>query len=246
MLIRLEEASRRYQVGDAEVPAVRGVSLAIERGEYLALMGPSGSGKSTLLHLLGCLERPSSGRYWFDGEPVEDLSDDALSDLRGRRIGFVFQSFFLLPELDVVENVEVPLFYQGVMRAERRDRAAEILARLGLGARLRHRPNELSGGERQRAAIARALVTDPDLLLADEPTGSLDSRTGDEILELLEARNDAGTTLVVVTHDAEKGRRARRLLQMRDGCLVGDARENVHPIAAHAAAERLVRGLARA
>jgi putative ABC transport system ATP-binding protein len=221
VLLRLEGASRRYRVGDSEVPAVCEVSLAVERGDYVALMGPSGSGKSTLLHLLGCLERPSSGRYWFDAEPVEGLSDEALSELRGRRIGFVFQSFFLLPELDVVENVEVPLFYQGVPRAERRARAAGILAELGLGARLRHRPNELSGGERQRAAIARALVTDPDLLLADEPTGSLDSRTGDEILELLEERNAAGTTLVLVTHDAAKGRRARRLLQMRDGRLVG-------------------------
>jgi putative ABC transport system ATP-binding protein len=246
MLIRLEVASRRYRVGDSEVPAVREVSLCIERGEYAALMGPSGSGKSTLMHLLGCLERPSCGRYWFDGEPVEGRSDEELSDLRSRRIGFVFQSFFLLPELDVVENVEVPLVYQGATRSERRERAAAILGQVGLGSRLRHRPNELSGGERQRAAIARALVTAPDLLLADEPTGSLDSRTGDEILDLLEQRNAAGTTLVVVTHDAAKAGRARRLLQMRDGSLVGDTRERANPMPRRAAGDRLVPGAARA
>jgi putative ABC transport system ATP-binding protein len=223
MLIRLEVASRRYRVGDSEVPAVREVSLCIERGEYAALMGPSGSGKSTLMHLLGCLERPSCGRYWFDGEPVEGRSDEELSDLRSRRIGFVFQSFFLLPELDVVENVEVPLVYQGATRSERRERAAAILGQVGLGSRLRHRPNELSGGERQRAAIARALVTAPDLLLADEPTGSLDEDMADEVLGVIRDIWACGTTVLLATHQGRLAAQLRRrTLRLEGGRLVKD------------------------
>jgi len=216
-LIRLENVSRRYPMGRAELHALRGVSLSVERGEYLAVIGASGSGKSTLMHIAGCLDRPSSGRCWIDGNPVEDLSDEELSRLRNRMMGFVFQSFFLIPQLSVQENVEVPLVYAGVDRERRSEVAREVLARVGLAGRLEHRPNELSGGECQRVAIARALVTSPDLLLADEPTGNLDRRTGEEITAILEGLHAEGVTVVVVTHDVTKARRAQRVIQMQDG-----------------------------
>jgi putative ABC transport system ATP-binding protein len=215
--IRLQDVHKSYPMGDGVLRALRGVTLSIERGEYVVFMGPSGSGKSTLLHLAGCLDRPSSGACWLDGERVEDLPDAALSGLRNRKIGFVFQSFHLISQLDVVENVEVPLYYAGVEPRERRELAAQALDAVGLATRLAHRPNQLSGGERQRVAIARALVVRPEIILADEPTGNLDSRTGDEVMELLEKQNARGVTLVVVTHDPEKARRARRVVQMRDG-----------------------------
>ena len=217
MQIRLQDVRKSYPMGDGVLRALRGVTLSIERGEYVVFMGPSGSGKSTLLHLAGCLDRPSSGACWLDGERVEDLPDAALSGLRNRKIGFVFQSFHLISQLDVVENVEVPLYYAGVEPRERRELAAQALDAVGLATRLAHRPNQLSGGERQRVAIARALVVRPKIILADEPTGNLDSRTGDEVMELLEKQNARGVTLVVVTHDPEKARRARRVVQMRDG-----------------------------
>ena len=216
-LIRLEDVHRSYPMGHGEVRALRGVSLRVERGEYVALMGPSGSGKSTLLQLIGCLDRPSRGRYRLDGTAVDDLGDEALSRLRNRKIGFVFQAFFLIPQLSVAENVELPLVYQGVERPQREARAAQVLASVGLGERRSHRPRELSGGECQRVAIARALVTRPDLLLADEPTGNLDRRTGEEITGILEQLHAEGVTVVVVTHDVTKARRAQRVIQMQDG-----------------------------
>jgi putative ABC transport system ATP-binding protein len=189
----------------------------MERGEYVAVMGPSGSGKSTLLQLIGCLDRPTRGRYVLDGTPVADLDDEELSRLRSRKIGFVFQAFHLIPQLDVAENVELPLIYQGVDAALRAERSADVLARVGLAERSRHRPRELSGGECQRVAIARALVADPDLLLADEPTGNLDSTTGEEIMDLIDGLNEKGVSVVLVTHDLAKARRARRVVLMRDG-----------------------------
>ena len=216
-LVRLEDVSRRYPMGRDELHALRGVNFAVERGEYVAVVGASGSGKSTLMHIAGCLDRPSSGRCWIEGTPVEDLSDEELSRLRNRRMGFVFQSFFLIAQLTVQENVEVPLVYAGVEREERSRLAREMLGRVGLAGRLGHRPNELSGGECQRVAIARALVTRPDLLLADQPTGNLDRRTGEEITGILEALHAEGVTVVLVTHDIAKARRAQRVVQMQDG-----------------------------
>jgi putative ABC transport system ATP-binding protein len=218
-LLELEDVARSYPMGRGEVHALRGVSLRAGRGDYLALMGPSGSGKSTLLHLLGCLDRPTRGRYRIDGTDVADLDDEALSRLRNRKIGFVFQAFFLIPELNVAENVELPLVYQGLPRAEREARAARALAGVGLSARREHKPRELSGGECQRVAIARALVTEPDLLLADEPTGNLDSRTGEEIMDVLDELNANGVTVVLVTHDAGKARRAQRVIRIQDGVI---------------------------
>ncbi len=216
-LIRLEDVHRTYPMGRTQLHALRGVSLSIGRGEYVAVIGTSGSGKSTLMHIAGCLDRPSSGRCWIDGTRVEQLPDDELSQLRNRKMGFVFQSFFLIPQLSVQENVEVPLVYAGVERDERIRLAQAMLGRVGLGGRLDHRPNELSGGECQRVAIARALVARPDILLADEPTGNLDRRTGEEITGILEELHAEGVTVVVVTHDVAKARRAERVIQMQDG-----------------------------
>jgi putative ABC transport system ATP-binding protein len=200
-----------------DVHALRGVDLRIERGEFVSIMGPSGSGKTTLLEILGCLSRPSAGRFLFAGRDVERVDPDGLARLRGEEIGFVFQSFNLLPRLSALENAELPLSYRGVPRRERRRRGLEALERVGLGPRAQHAPNELSGGERQRVAIARALVNRPSLLLADEPTGNLDSTTGEEILALLQGLHAEGTTLLIVTHDAGIGHRAGRRLGIRDG-----------------------------
>jgi putative ABC transport system ATP-binding protein len=216
-LLRLEEVHKSYPMGGSELRALRGVSVRVERGEYLAVIGASGSGKSTLMHIAGCLDRPSSGRCWLDGTAVEELSDDALSRLRNRKIGFVFQAFHLIPQLSVQENVEVPLVYAGVPRERRSELARQMLERVGLGRRRAHRPSELSGGECQRVAIARALVGRPELLLADEPTGNLDRRTGEEITGILEELHAEGVTVVVVTHDVGKARRAGRVIQMQDG-----------------------------
>jgi len=216
-LVQLEDVHRTYAMGGAELHALRGVSLSVERGEYLAVIGASGSGKSTLMHIAGCLDRPSSGRCRIDGTWVEELPDEELSRLRNRKMGFVFQSFFLIAQLSVQENVEVPLVYAGVERERRSELARKMLGRVGLAHRLQHRPNELSGGECQRVAIARALVTQPDLLLADEPTGNLDRRTGEEITGILEELHAEGVTVVVVTHDVTKARRAQRVIQMQDG-----------------------------
>ncbi len=217
MQIQVEDVHRSYPMGEARLPALRGVSLSIERGEHVALMGPSGSGKSTLMHLIGCLDRPTAGGYRLEGRAVEKLSDEELSALRNRTIGFVFQAFYLIPELSVLENVEVPLIYRGVGAAERTARAARALEAVGLAGRSAHRPAQLSGGERQRAAVARAIVGEPSILLADEPTGNLDSQTGASIAELLETLHAGGTTLLVVTHDAALAGRADRVLRLRDG-----------------------------
>ena len=216
-LVALRDVERVYPRGASRVVALAGVSLEIRRGEKLAIMGPSGSGKTTLLSILGCLDRPSSGTHFFDGESVASLDDDALSRLRNRSVGFVFQAFHLIPQLTVAENVETPLLYAGVPLREWRGRAMEALERVSLAHRADHRPSELSGGEAQRAAIARALVTSPRLLLADEPTGNLDTATGDEIAALLDELHAKGATVALVTHNEALGRRAERVLRLRDG-----------------------------
>ncbi len=216
-LVSLRGVVRAYPRGATEVVALAGVSLDVREGEKLAIMGPSGSGKTTLLSILGCLDRPTRGEHLFDGRRVEGLSDDELSRLRNRSIGFVFQSFHLIPQLTVAENVETPLLYEGAPPATWRPRALRALERVGLAARADHRPTELSGGEAQRAAIARALVTEPRLLLADEPTGNLDSATGEEIAALLDELHARGRTVVLVTHNETLARRAQRVVRLRDG-----------------------------
>ncbi|MDJ0850220.1 MAG: ABC transporter ATP-binding protein [Myxococcota bacterium] len=222
-MIELAGIHKSYDTGSLEVHALRGVDLRIERGELVAVMGPSGSGKTTLMEVLGCLSRPSAGSYRLDGRSVDEIASDDLARLRGEEIGFVFQSFNLLPRLSVLENVELPLSYRGVGRRRRRERARESLERVGLDHRARHRPNEISGGERQRVAVARALVNDPSLVLADEPTGNLDTKTGGEILDLLEMAHAQGNTVVIVTHDPRIGERTPRRLSLRDGRIVDDS-----------------------
>ncbi len=223
-MIRLRGITKVYDKDEAAVQALAGIDLDIAAGEYVGVMGPSGSGKTTLMDVIGCLSRPTAGTYEFVGQRVDQLDDAALATLRGRRIGFVFQSFNLLPRLTAVENVELPLLYQRVRRRERRQRAELLLERIGLGRRAGHRPNELSGGERQRVAIARALVSAPPIILADEPTGALDSHTGNAILDLLESLHREGRTLIVVTHDPRIGERVERVLRLRDGTIEDDVR----------------------
>jgi putative ABC transport system ATP-binding protein len=224
-IVQLDDVRRSYQMGGETVQALRGLSLAIMPGEYVAIMGPSGCGKSTLLNLLGCLDRPSSGRYLLGGDDISKLNDDDLSEIRGRRLGFIFQSYNLIQQLNVLENIEVPLFYQGRPEEEAREIAVQLATRVGLEKRLDHRPFELSGGQQQRVAIARALASDPILLLADEATGNLDSSSGREILGLFDELNAAGKTLVMVTHDPNTGERAKRLVRLRDGVLESDVRK---------------------
>jgi len=219
-LVELQGVRKIYRLGEVEVPALRGVDLRVESGDFLALMGPSGSGKSTLLHILGLLDRPTEGKVFWEGEEVTKLNGGRLAELRGRRIGFVFQMFNLVPNLTALENVELPLIFLGLPPRERRKRAEEALVRLGLGNRLRNRPNQLSGGEQQRVALARALVTDPALLIGDEPTGNLDSVTGREILELFSELNRQGRTIVLATHDPEAAAVAKVRLRLRDGQIV--------------------------
>ncbi len=221
-LIRLDAICRNYEMGGETVHALRGVSISIERGEYVAIMGPSGSGKSTLMNIIGCLDTPSSGTYELNGHTVADMDDNDLADIRNREIGFVFQTFNLLSRSTALRNVELPLVYAGIDIDERREIALAALADVGLADRVEHRPNEMSGGQRQRVAVARALVNKPSLLLADEPTGNLDSKTGEEILALFKALHAKGNTLIVVTHEEEVARHARRIIRIRDGLVASD------------------------
>jgi putative ABC transport system ATP-binding protein len=223
-LIQIQGIRKVYGTGDVAVEALRGVDLTIDAGDYLAIMGPSGSGKSTLMHILGLLDTPTEGSYRLEGEEISSLSRRRLAHLRNRRIGFVFQNFNLLPRASVLRNVELPLLYSGVGRRERRKRARSALDLVGLGDRRKHRPNELSGGERQRAAIARALVTDPSVLMADEPTGNLDQQTGTEILDLFGRLQEQGQTLIVVTHDPRVASNAHRIVQIVDGRILDTER----------------------
>ena len=219
-IIDLDRVSRTYQMGHMEVPALADVSLRVHAGEFLAIVGPSGSGKSTMMNILGCLDRPTAGHYRLDGTPVDDLDDDDLAAVRSRTIGFVFQSYNLLPRTSALDNVATPLLYQGVSRSKREARARAALERLGLGDRLHHEPTELSGGQQQRVAVARAIVTEPALILADEPTGNLDSHSGAEVMALLHELNDAGRTIVLITHDSDVAVAATRQIHLRDGRVV--------------------------
>jgi putative ABC transport system ATP-binding protein len=223
-LIQLREIEKVYSMGQASVRALGGVSLEIDRGDYVAVMGPSGSGKSTLMNLIGCLDTPSAGSYRLNGREIARMEDDELAGIRNREIGFVFQTFNLLARADALKNVELPLVYSGLGQGDREGRAREALQAVGLGDRLDHRPNEMSGGQRQRVAIARALVNRPSLLLADEPTGNLDSRTGEEIMGLIGELHGRGNTILLVTHEESLARKAARVVRLRDGAVVSDVR----------------------
>jgi putative ABC transport system ATP-binding protein len=221
-LIRFDKVSRRYQMGSEVIHALREVSLDVTHGEYLAIMGPSGSGKSTLMNLIGCLDTPSSGTYELNGSNVGEMDDNQLAEVRNREIGFVFQTFNLLPRANALHNVELPLIYSGMPADQRRQVAIQALSDVGLGDRMGHKPNEMSGGQRQRVAVARALVNRPSILLADEPTGNLDSKTGAEIMALFDQLSRAGHTIIVVTHEEDIARHARRILRIRDGLIASD------------------------
>jgi putative ABC transport system ATP-binding protein len=221
-IINIEHIAKIYQVGFEEVHALRDVSLRIDKNEYVAIMGPSGSGKSTLMNMLGCLDTPTSGKYEFNGNNVSDMSDNELARIRNKEIGFVFQTFNLLPRSDALHNVELPLIYAGVSYTERRERAEKALIDVGLGDRMHHKPNELSGGQRQRVAVARALVTNPSIILADEPTGNLDSKTGEEIMQLFHEIHVKGNTIILVTHEEYIAEHAARIIRLKDGLIEKD------------------------
>jgi putative ABC transport system ATP-binding protein len=226
-VVNIVDVVKNYELEGGTVRALRGVSLMVEEGDFVALMGPSGSGKSTLLNVLGCLDRPTSGEYYLGDEEVAQMDDDQLSEIRSLYLGFIFQSYNLLPQYTVVENIEVPLLYQGCkLNAETRERCIQLAGLVGLGERLEHRPTQLSGGQQQRVAIARALVNDPHVILADEPTGNLDTHTSDEIMEMLRKLNEAGKTIIMVTHETDIAERARRVVRMRDGHIESDVRRD--------------------
>jgi putative ABC transport system ATP-binding protein len=227
IVILTHHLTREYHMGAEVVHALRGVDIQIKKNEFVAVMGPSGSGKSTLMNLIGCLDTPTSGEYWLNSQKVSDLSDDELARIRNKEIGFVFQTFNLLPRADALHNVELPLIYAGISAKDRRERAARSLQQVGLGDRMDHRPNELSGGQRQRVAIARALVNQPSILLADEPTGNLDSATGSEIMALFHELHDTGQTIVLVTHEHDIAAHARRQIHLLDGKIERDERTEV-------------------
>jgi len=229
--IRIEGLKKDYVLGAEVVHALRGVDLVVDRNEYIAIMGPSGSGKSTLMNLIGCLDTPTAGEYWLNGHAVSQLSDDELAHIRNREIGFVFQTFNLLPRATALHNVELPLVYAGVNAKDRRDRAARMLEMVGLGDRMTHRPSELSGGQRQRVAVARALINNPAILLADEPTGNLDSQTGAEIMALFDTLHRQGQTIVLVTHELDISQHAQRQIFLKDGVIERDERSWTPPVA---------------
>ncbi len=222
MLIDVKDLVKIYKIGTVEVPALRGVDLNIDSNEYVAIMGPSGSGKSTLMNILGCLDTPTKGSYNFGGEDVSRMDDDQLASIRNKKIGFVFQTFNLLPRATALHNVELPLVYSGLSSAKRKELAKEALDKVGLADRMNHKPNELSGGQRQRVAIARALVNNPSLILADEPTGNLDTRTGEEIMEIFEKIHEQGNTIILVTHEEYIAKHANRIIRLRDGLIESD------------------------
>ena len=218
-MLEVKKVKKIYQMGKVKVEALRGVSFYIDKGEFVAIMGPSGSGKSTLMHIIGCLDQPTEGNFIIGGKDVSKLNDDRLAEIRNKRIGFVFQQFNLLSRTSILHNVEIPLIYAGLKAKQRRELAQQALERVGLGDRVRHKPNEISGGEKQRAAIARALVNKPLIILADEPTGNLDTKTGEEIIKIFYKLHQQGNTIIMVTHEAEIARHAQRIIHLRDGLI---------------------------
>lgn len=232
-LIELSDIRKVYQMGSQEVHALAGVTLHVHANEYVAIMGPSGSGKSTMMNIVGCLDTPTGGEYFLNSQKVSEMTDNELADIRNREIGFVFQTFNLLPRVNCLQNVELPLVYSGMRRSLRRERAAEVLHSVGLGDRMDHKPNELSGGQRQRVAVARALVNKPSIIMADEPTGNLDTKTGEEIMHLFEQLYRQGNTLLVVTHEEDIAQHARRIIRLRDGLIESDVRVD-NPVLANA------------